>query len=47
MMGVSSPEEVVLDLFAGIGYYTLPILKSYPDTSVIACEWEQYLDRSL
>lgn len=36
---VSSPGEVVLDLFAGIGYYTLPILKSYPDTSVIACEW--------
>ena len=44
---VAKPGETVLDLFAGIGYYTLPILKSSSGINVIACEWNQASIESL
>ena len=39
MGDIVSTGEVVLDLFAGIGYYTIPILKSDSSIKVISCEW--------
>ena len=44
---VAKQGETVLDLFAGIGYYTLPILKSSSGINVIACEWNQASIESL
>ena len=33
------PDEKILDLYAGIGYYTLPALLAHPSTFVYCCEW--------
>ena len=35
----SAGEEVIVDLFAGIGYFTLPILVHSRPRLVFACEW--------
>ena len=32
-------NEIVLDLFAGIGYFTLPYLVHARASKVVACEW--------
>jgi len=34
-----APGEKILDLYAGIGYYTLPALLAHPSTFVYCCEW--------
>ena len=36
---VAKQDEVVLDLYAGIGYYTLPILVQSQVNHVHCCEW--------
>ena len=34
--------EVILDMYAGIGYYTLPALVYGKANRVVACEWNEY-----
>lgn len=34
--------ESVVDLYAGIGYFTLPILVKYPHVQLFACEWNPH-----
>jgi len=41
------PNDVVLDMYAGIGYYTLPSLKFGHAKHVYACEWNQEAVRAL
>jgi len=36
---VAGPEEVVVDMFSGIGYYSLPILVHSRASHVHCCEW--------
>ena len=36
---VSAAGETVVDLFAGIGYYTLQLLRHAGVAKVYACEW--------
>jgi tRNA G37 N-methylase Trm5 len=38
---VKANGETVLDLYAGIGYYTLPLLVHAGAARVIACEWSE------
>jgi tRNA wybutosine-synthesizing protein 3 len=39
--GLDCAEETVLDLYAGIGYYTLPLLVRAGAAKVHACEWSK------
>lgn len=41
------PGEHVLDLYAGIGYYTLPALIVGKAARVVACEWNEHAVRAL
>lgn len=41
------PNETVVDLYAGIGYYTLPLLFHAKAGSLIACEWNPNSLRAL
>ncbi len=38
MSNISKPNEVVVDLFAGIGYFTLPIAVYSKPKKIYACE---------
>ncbi len=38
MANISKPDEVVVDLFAGIGYFTLPIAVHSKPKKIYACE---------
>jgi tRNA wybutosine-synthesizing protein 2 len=38
MGSISKPDEVVVDLFAGIGYFTLPIAVHSKPKTIFACE---------
>ena len=38
----SASEEIVLDLYAGVGYFTFAYLKSGHVKTVIACEWNEW-----
>uniref|UniRef100_A0A2P2KSH5 tRNA(Phe) (4-demethylwyosine(37)-C(7)) aminocarboxypropyltransferase n=1 Tax=Rhizophora mucronata TaxID=61149 RepID=A0A2P2KSH5_RHIMU len=40
-------DEVVVDLFAGIGYFTLPFLVRAKAKLVYACEWNPYAVEAL
>lgn len=40
-------NEVLLDMYAGIGYYTLPALILGMAKHVIACEWNKYAAQAL
>ncbi|KAD0533610.1 hypothetical protein R6Q59_016587 [Mikania micrantha] len=40
-------EEVIVDLFAGIGYFTLPFLVKANAKLVYACEWNPYAIEAL
>jgi len=44
---VVSEGEVVIDLFCGIGYYTLPILVNSDVKHVYSCEWNDYAIKAL
>jgi len=44
---LSAAGETVVDLFAGIGYYTLPILVKAGAAKVIACEWNPHAIEAL
>ena len=39
MGGAVSPNEVVVDMFSGIGYYSLPVLIHSEAAHVHCCEW--------
>jgi tRNA G37 N-methylase Trm5 len=39
--------EVVLDMYAGIGYYTLPAVLKGKASLVYACEWNEYAVKAL
>ncbi len=39
MAGFDCKDETILDLYAGIGYYTLPLLVGAGASHVHACEW--------
>jgi tRNA G37 N-methylase Trm5 len=41
------PNEVVLDMYAGIGYYTLPALVKGQARHVYACEWNPHAASAL
>eukprot|EP01039_Chlorochromonas_danica_P008263 gene8263-9112_t len=41
------PNETVVDLYAGIGYYTVPLLYHAKAGSLIACEWNPNSLRAL
>lgn len=42
-----NPGEVVVDLYAGIGYYTVPLLQHALAAKVHACEWNPQSVRAL
>ena len=42
---VVSENEVVVDLFCGIGYYTIPILVKNNVEHVYSCEWNELIQR--
>lgn len=44
---VVQENDVVLDLYAGIGYYTLPALIHGKASHVYACEWNQHAAEAL
>lgn len=44
---VTSSEEIILDMYAGIGYYTLPALLKCQVKHVHACEWNPHAIFSL
>ncbi|GKY92394.1 hypothetical protein MPSEU_000210300 [Mayamaea pseudoterrestris] len=41
------PDEVVLDMYAGIGYFTLPALVHGKARHVVACEWNDHAAEAL
>mmetsp|Transcript_48878 Transcript_48878/g.118336 ORF Transcript_48878/g.118336 Transcript_48878/m.118336 type:complete len:601 (-) Transcript_48878:52-1854(-) len=41
------PNDVVLDMYAGIGYYTLPAVLKGQAQKVYACEWNPYAAQAL
>ena len=43
--GAARNEEVVVDLYAGIGYYVLPLLVHHGAAHVHACEWNPVRSR--
>jgi tRNA wybutosine-synthesizing protein 2 len=51
MATISNPEETVVDLFAGIGYFTLPMAVFSKPKRIFACEINpvahQYLSRNI
>ena len=44
---VGGVEETVVDLFSGIGYYTLPMLVNSQVNHVHCCEWNPNAIRAL
>lgn len=40
-------DEIILDLYAGIGYWTLPLLINNPSASVIACDLNPWSIKAL
>ncbi|KAG0483945.1 hypothetical protein HPP92_012029 [Vanilla planifolia] len=47
MANLDCRNEVVVDLFAGIGYFVLPFLVKAKAKLVYACEWNQHAVRAL
>ena len=42
MSKLSCVGETVVDMFAGIGYFTLPLLKHAKASQVHTCDWNQH-----
>jgi len=47
MGGLDAAGETVVDLFTGIGYYTLPLLARAGAAKVFACEWNPHAVEAL